>query len=228
MPIKSPNVKTNEDRKTRHVDVGRNSFVRSNILTHFIKGKNPLSPMKTILAILGELEFLESMVKLARNRWDVGLKLVNFAKVERSHSLHKIIINKNHCHKTLHLLVEINNNLIEGLVDTSISMLVMSTTVVCKFGMMHLAFGFESYKTTFKVVTQAFSKISKLLVKIGDVQCFMTFMTMDTNNYDLLVGLDFLIKIGVIVGMEKGLIQVRQGPRNNVQILPLNMVICYN
>jgi len=34
-------------------------------------------------------------------------------------------------------------------------------------------------------------------------------MIMDINNYDLLVGLDFLIKIGVIVAMEKGLIQVR-------------------
>jgi len=63
--IESPNVKTVEDKETRHVDVVRNYFVKSNILTHFIKGKNPLSPMKTILAILGELEFLESMVKLA-------------------------------------------------------------------------------------------------------------------------------------------------------------------
>ncbi len=53
-------------------------------------------------------------------------------------------------------------------------------------------------------------------------------MIMDINSYDLLVGLDFLIKIGVIVGMEKGLIQVKQGLGNNVQILPLNMLICYN
>lgn len=142
--------------------------------------------------------------------------------------MRKININKNHCSKTLHLLVEINNNLIEGLVDTSISMLVMSTTIVREFGMMHLVSNFESYKTTSKVVTQALSRIFELLVIIGDVQCFMTFMIMDTNSYDLLVGLDFLIKIGVIVGMEKGLIQVRQGPRNNVQILPLNMVICCN
>jgi hypothetical protein len=105
------------------------------------------------LAILGELELLESMVKLARNKWDVGLKLVNFAKVEKSHSLRKISINKNHCSKTLHLLVEISNNLVKGLVDINISMLVMSTIVAHKFGMMHLLFGFESYKTTSKVVT---------------------------------------------------------------------------
>ncbi len=123
--------------------------------------------------------------------------------MEKSHSLRKISINKNHCSKTLHLLVEISNNLVKGLVDTSISMLVMSTTIVHKFGMMHLMFSFESYKTTSRVVTQAFSKIFELLVKIGDVQCFMTFMIMDTNSYDLLVGLDFLIKIGVIVDGER-------------------------
>ncbi len=49
----------------------------------------------------------------------------------------------------------------------------------------------------------------------------MTFMIMDTNNYDLLVGLDFLIKIGAIVDLEKNLIQIKQGLNNNVQILAL-------
>jgi len=74
------------------------------------------------------------------------------------------------------------------------------------------------------VVTQALGKIFKLLVSVGDVQCFMTFMIMDINNYDLLVVLNFLIKISVVVDVEKGLIQVKQGLGNNVQILPLNMV----
>jgi len=36
----------------------------------------------------------------------------------------------------------------------------------------------------------------------------MTFMVVDTDSYDVLVGLDFLIKIGVIVDVERGLIQV--------------------
>jgi hypothetical protein len=49
-------------------------------------------------------------------------------------------------------------------------------------------------------------------------------MIVDTNNYDLLLGLDFLIKIGVVVDVEKWLIQIRQGRRNNVQIISLNMV----
>jgi hypothetical protein len=43
---------------------------------------------------------------------------------------------------------------------------------------------------------------------VGDVQCLMTFMIVDTNNYDLLLGLNVIIKIGDIVDVEKGLIQV--------------------
>ncbi len=50
----------------------------------------------------------------------------------------------------------------------------------------------------------------------------MTFMIMDTNIYDPLFGLNFLIKIKVVVYVDKGTIQVRQGLRNNFQILTLN------
>jgi len=49
-------------------------------------------------------------------------------------------------------------------------------------------------------------------------------MVVDINSYDVLFGLDFLIKIGVIVDVEWGLIQVKHGPRNNVKVLPLTMV----
>jgi hypothetical protein len=38
------------------------------------------------------------------------------------------------------------------------------------------------------------------------------------------LGLEFLIKIGVVVDVKKGLIQIKQGLGNNVQILPLKMV----
>jgi len=52
----------------------------------------------------------------------------------------------------------------------------------------------------------------------------MTFMVVDTDNYDVLLGLNFLIKIGAIVDVERGLIQVRHGPGANVEMLPLTMV----
>jgi len=49
-------------------------------------------------------------------------------------------------------------------------------------------------------------------------------MVIDTDSYDLLLGLDFLIKISVILDVEWGLIQVRHGPWANVEVLPLTMV----
>jgi hypothetical protein len=37
-------------------------------------------------------------------------------------------------------------------------------------------------------------------------------MVINTDSYDILLGLDFLIKIGTIVLVERGLIQVKHGP----------------
>jgi hypothetical protein len=34
----------------------------------------------------------------------------------------------------------------------------------------------------------------------------MIFLVVDTYNYDLLLGLDFLMKIGIVVDIEKGII----------------------
>jgi hypothetical protein len=48
-------------------------------------------------------------------------------------------------------------------------------------------------------------------------------MVVDIDNYDVLLRLDFLIKIGVIVDVEWGLIQVRHGPGTHVEVLPLTM-----
>jgi hypothetical protein len=52
----------------------------------------------------------------------------------------------------------------------------------------------------------------------------MTFMVVDTNGYDVLLGLDFLMKIGAVVDVERGLIQVRYGPGAHVEVLPLTVV----
>jgi hypothetical protein len=49
-------------------------------------------------------------------------------------------------------------------------------------------------------------------------------MVMDTDGYDVLLGLDFLMKIGAVVDVERGLIQVRHGPRTQVEVLPLTVV----
>jgi predicted aspartyl protease len=206
------------------VSASRDTLVRSKILTHFIKGKVSLSPMETILMIPGELEHLEGLVKLARRKRDSEATENQVSVVSVIPTPRKICINKTHRSKTLHLLVEINNYVVEGLVDTGASMSVMTAAVVRELGMLHLVTGLEIYKIASGVVTQALGRIDEVLVKVGGVQCAMTFMVMDMDNYNVLLGLDFLMKIGAIMDVERGLIQVRHGPGSNVEVLLLTMV----
>ncbi len=186
---------------------GRDTSVRSKILSHFIKGNISLSPMETILMIPRELEHLESLVKLARRKRDSEATENQVSIVFAILSLRKICINKTHRSKTLHLLVEISNYVVEGLVDTGASMSVMAIVVVRELGMMHLVTGTETYKTASGMITRALGRIDKIPVKVGGVQCAMTFMVVDMDSYDVLLGLDFLMKIGAVVDVEQGLLQ---------------------
>jgi len=89
---------------------------------------------------------------------------------------------------------------------------------------MHLVFGSETYKTALGALTQALGRIDEVPIKVRGVQCNMTFMVVDTDSYDVLLGLNLLIKIGAIVDVEQGLIQVRRGPGTDVEVLSLTMV----
>jgi len=202
----------------------RDTSVRSKILSHFIKGKIPLSPMETILMIPGELEHFESLVKFARKKRDSETTENQVSVVSTLPSLRKICVNKTHRSKTLHLPVEINNCIIESLVDTGTSMSVLAATVVRELGIMHLMARNENYKTASGIITRALGRVDEIQVKIGGIQCAMTFMVVDTDGYDVLLGLDFLMKIGAVVDVERGPIQVRHGPGTNVEVLPLTVV----
>jgi hypothetical protein len=206
------------------IGAGRDASVRSKILSHFIKGKVSLSPMETILMIPGELEHLESLVKLARRKRDSEATENQVSVVSAIPSLRKICINKTHRSKTLHLLVEISNYIVEGLVDTGASMSVMAAAAVRELGMMHLVIGTETYKTASGIITQALGRIDEIPIKVGGVKCAMTFMVVDIDSYDVLLGLDFLMKIGAVVDVERGLLQVRHGLRTNVKVLSLTIV----
>jgi predicted aspartyl protease len=206
------------------IGVSRETSVRSKIVSHFIKGKISLTPMETILMIPGELKHLESLMKLARRKKDVEAMNDQVSMVSTAPAIRRICINKTHRSKTLHLPVEINNYVVEGLVHTGASMSVMVVVVVRELGMMHLVTRSETYKIASGVVTQALGRIDEVPVKVGGVQCTMTFMVVDTDSYDVLLGLDFLMKIGAIMDVEQELIQVRNGPGANVEVLPLTMV----
>jgi len=151
------------------VGVNRDTSVRSKILSHFIKGKILLSPMETILMIPGELEHLESLVKLARRKRDSETTENQVSVVSALPSLRKICLNKTHRSKTLHLLVEIGNCVVEGLIDTGASMFVLAAAVVRELGMMHLVIGNESYKTASGVIIRALGRVDEIQVKIGGI-----------------------------------------------------------
>ncbi len=52
----------------------------------------------------------------------------------------------------------------------------------------------------------------------------MIFLVVDINRNDLLLGLDFFIKIEAIVYVGEGVIQVQNIREMEVEILPLNVV----
>jgi hypothetical protein len=114
----------------------------------------------------------------------------------------------NHRGKTIHVTIEVHNGFIEGLVDTSDSMSIMAVGIVQKLGIMHLISGTKSYKTTLSTITKDLGTITNLLGKVGNVQCNMVFFIVDTYIYDIMLGLDFLMKIGTILDVEKGVIKV--------------------
>ncbi len=105
--------------------------------------------------ISGELEHLESLVKVARRKKDAEMAATQVSMVSAVPTIKHLCINKTHMKKTLHLSVEINHFLIEGLVDTGASMSVMAASVVQELGLMYLVSGSETYKTTSGTVTQA-------------------------------------------------------------------------
>jgi len=204
--------------------MGSETTMKSKILSHFIKGKITLTPMENILIIPRKLEYLEGSVKLARRRKDVEGQRNQVVVIHSTPAIRRVNVNKTHRSKTLHLAIEINQAMIESLVDTGASMSVMAISVVKELGIMHLVASHETYKTASGIMMQALGRIIERPVKVGGIMCQMIFLVVDINNYDLLLGLDFLIKIRAVVDVEKGIIQVHNGPGMEVEILPLNVV----
>jgi len=122
--------------------------------------------METILSIPSEMKYLESLLKLVQKKRDDNLKSTNLIKSNETPPICKICINKNKRNRTFHLLLIINNNLVEGLVAIRASMSIMSTIVVRELRIMHLVTSTESYKIVSKVVTQALGKINEIVVKV--------------------------------------------------------------
>ncbi len=77
-----------------------------------------------------KLEYLKGLVKLARRRKNEKVGKNQVATIYNTTTVRRIYVNKNYKSKTMHLPVEINNGMIEGLVDIGASMSVMATNIV--------------------------------------------------------------------------------------------------
>ncbi len=82
------------------------------------------------MRVPGELKYLEGLVKLDRKRKDEKAGRNQVATVNNTLAIRRIFVNKNYRGKTVHLPVKINNGMIEGLMNTGASMLIMTTIIV--------------------------------------------------------------------------------------------------
>jgi hypothetical protein len=82
-----------EDEQTR-ANLGFDAVVKSKFLFHFIKGKISLTPMETILVILGELEYFEGLVKLARRIKDVEGQRNQVVVIHSTFAIQRVNVNK--------------------------------------------------------------------------------------------------------------------------------------
>jgi hypothetical protein len=146
--------------------------------------------METILIILGELEYLKGLVKMARRRKDVEGQIIQVVIVHSTLAIRKVSVNKTHRNKILHLVVEINQVMIEGLVDIEAFTSVMATNVVKELGIMHLVANHETYKMASGII-HALGRIVELPVRVGGIICQMIFLVVDIGSYDLLLWIGF-------------------------------------
>jgi hypothetical protein len=95
-----------------------------------------------------------------------------------------------------------NNHIIEGLVDIEFLMSNITVNMIKKLGIMQLVVLLKSYKLTSNAMIQVMSKINKLLVYVDEVVQKMEFTMVDTDNFNVLLALDFIIKIKIIINVQ--------------------------
>ncbi len=71
-----------------------NFGTRSKILLHFMKGQISLTPMEIIMKVLGELEYFEGLVKLARKRKDEETRRNQATTINNTPTVRRIFVNK--------------------------------------------------------------------------------------------------------------------------------------
>jgi hypothetical protein len=81
-------------------------------------------------------------VRITKKKHNETLKMAIVINAKGTPTVLKIWINKNHCNKTLHLFVDVNNPLVEWLVHTKASVSIMLIYMIHELGIMHLVVSF--------------------------------------------------------------------------------------
>lgn len=176
----------------------------------------------------GEMEYLEDLIKaVKRNRSITKVPAADVPEVPPVNSMRrggnaKLLLNMENG-KAVHLTVEIAGQEVSGQVDSGATTSVLAADTVCELGMLKEVTGTELYRTASGAIEKALGRL-KTTVVVGGVSCHITFLVVSTNSYDMLLGYDFLRKMGAVVDFEQSLIQIRRGPGEDKQVLPLNEV----
>ncbi len=81
-------------------------------------------------------------MRITKKKHNEALKMAILINAKGTCTILKIWINKNHCNKTLHLFVEINNPLVQWLVHIRALVSIMLIDMTHELGIMHLVVGF--------------------------------------------------------------------------------------
>lgn len=201
---------------------------KSKIRAHFMKGRVTLSPLECIMKLPGEMEYLEDLIKaVKKNRNSSKGQSVDPSDTPPVNTMKggggaKLLLSVG-SGKAVHLTVEIAGQEVSGQVDSGATTSVLAADTVRELGMLQEVTGTELYRTASGAIEKALGRL-KTSVMVGGVSCYITFLVVSTNSYDMLLGYDFLRKMGAVVDFEQSLIQIRRGPGEDKQVLPLNEI----
>ena len=118
--------------------------------------------------------------------------------------------------KSLLLTINILGTCVNAQMDTGALMSIMSEDTARELDLLKDVLEEESYHIASGAVEKALGRLEQVLVMIVNVRILQDFMVIHTMSYKMLLGIDFLFKVGAVLDFEQALIQIRKGPVSNM------------
>ena len=235
-------------RRLKPGEAVKNVTEKSLMLSHFRKRRVTMSPLECAMRVPGELKFLENLVTSIKKRLQeentrqvvtspaevaaATVAMVNGTDEENQSRTDpdttsrpiRYVKGTDRRLKSLLLTVGISGTYVNGQMDTGASMSIMSEDTARELGLLKEVIGEESYRTASGAVEKALGRLEQVPVMVADVRILQDFMMIRTTSYKMLLGIDFLFKVGAVLDFEQALIQIRKGPGTNMQVLKLHEI----